>query len=289
MSDAANGGLSDGANGGLSDGANGGLSDAANGLLALAVEVAVDAGQVLVAHRDRVLDVTAKTSATDPVTQADRASEDLIARRLLAARPDDGMLGEEDADNRAGTSGVRWVVDPLDATVNFTYRLPHWCVSIAAEDATGPLVGVVHDPLRGEVFAARRGGGTTLDGRPVRVTEVDDLAQTLVATGFAYDPAVRADQGEDAADLLRHVRDLRRAGSAALDLAYVACGRLDAYVEFGLAPWDWAAGRLLVTEAGGTVTSHVRDLGGAPRDGVVAGGGAAHDGVVNWLDSRRPS
>lgn len=274
--------------GGANDPGSGGANDLGlpEELLALAIEVALDAGQVLIAHRDRVLDVVSKSSQTDPVTQADHASEDLIARRLLSARPDDGLLGEEDADNRRGTSGVRWVVDPLDATVNFTYRLPHWCVSIAAEDDEGPLVGVVHDPLRNEVFAAHRGGGTTLNGERVRVTEVDDLAHTLVATGFAYDPDVRADQGDDAADLLRHVRDLRRAGSAALDLAYVACGRVDAYVEFALAPWDWAAGRLLVAEAGGVVSMHERHLGGAPREGLVAGGATAHDAVVDWLSGR---
>lgn len=256
-------------------------------LLALAVEVALDAGQVLVAHRDRVLDVVAKTSDTDPVTQADRASEDLIARRLLSARPDDGLLGEEDADNRAGTSGIRWVVDPLDATVNFTYRLPHWCVSIAAEDADGPLVGVVHDPLRREVFAAERGGGATVNGTSMAVTDVDDLRHTLVATGFAYDAEVRAAQGRDAADLLTRVRDLRRGGSAALDLAYVAAGRVDAYLEFGLAPWDWAAGRLLVTEAGGVVTSVSRTFAGRELDGLVAGGRGAHDHLVDWLEAAR--
>ena len=256
-------------------------------LVELAVEVALDAGQVLLAHRDAVLEVATKTSATDPVTQADRASEELIARRLLDVRPDDGLMGEEDADNRPGTSGIRWVVDPLDATVNYTYRLPHWCVSIAAEDAAGPMVGVVHDPVRNEVFAAARGRGATLDGAPMHVTDTDRLARTLLATGFAYDPAVRADQGRDAADLLTRVRDLRRGGSAALDLAYVAAGRVDAYLEFGLQPWDWAAGRLLVTEAGGVVTTHRRTLGGAPREGIVAGGPAAAAALADWLDDRR--
>jgi myo-inositol-1(or 4)-monophosphatase len=255
-------------------------------LVELATEVALDAGELLLAQRDAVLDVASKTSSTDPVTQADRASEALIARRLLAARPDDGILGEEDAANRRGTSGVRWVVDPLDATVNYTYRLPHWCVSIAAEDEAGPLAGVVHDPVRGEVFAAGRRRGATLDDHPLEVTSVRGLDRVLLATGFAYDPAIRADQGADVADLLGRVRDLRRAGSAALDLAYVAAGRVDAYLEFALQPWDWAAGRLLVTEAGGHVSTHTRRLGGAARTGVVAGGQVAHDALAAWLDDR---
>jgi myo-inositol-1(or 4)-monophosphatase len=256
------------------------------GLRALAVAVACEAGDVLLEHRERTLQVDIKTSATDPVTQADRASEDLIARRLLAARPDDGLLGEEDRANRRGSSGLRWVVDPLDATVNFTYRLPHWCVSIAVEDDEGPLAGVVHDPVRGEVFAAARGRGASLDDRPLHVSEVDDLHRVLVATGFAYDPAVRADQGRDVADLLGRVRDVRRGGSAALDLAYVAAGRVDGYVEFGLQPWDWAAGRLLVTEAGGHVSTHRRTLGGEVREGIVAGGPTAHDALAAWVRER---
>lgn len=255
----------------------------ADDLRPLAVEVARAAGDLLLEHRTRTLSVESKTSATDPVTEADRASEALIARRLLDARPDDGLLGEEDADNRRGSTGIRWVVDPLDATVNFTYGLPHWCVSIAAEGDDGPLVGVVHDPVRDELFTAVRGGGATLGDQPLAVTDVADLGHTLVATGFSYEPATRADQGEDLAQLLRTVRDVRRAGSAALDLAWVAAGRVDAYLEFGLSPWDWAAGRLLVTEAGGAVTSPRRHLGGRERVGVVAGGGPAHDGLVTWL------
>jgi myo-inositol-1(or 4)-monophosphatase len=251
-------------------------------LLQLAVEVAVDAGQLLLARQQQALDTTMKTSATDPVTAADRASEALITRRLLAARPDDSLLGEEGA-SQTGTSGIRWVIDPLDATVNYTYHLPHWCVSIAAEDDDGPIVGVVHDPTRKEVFAAMRGGGATLDGSPIAVTDVTTLEQTLVATGFAYDPAVRVARGADIADLVGRVRDLRRTGSAALDLAYVAAGRVDAYFEFGLQPWDWAAGRLLVTEAGGVTSFVERDLAGAPRQGLVAGGAAAYDGRTALL------
>jgi myo-inositol-1(or 4)-monophosphatase len=254
-------------------------------LRAVAVEIAVDAGQILLAQRDRALEVGTKSTATDPVTAADRASEGLISRRLATARPDDGLLGEEGASRR-GTSGIRWVVDPLDATVNYTYGFPHWCVSIAAEDDDGPVAGVVHDPLRRELFVAGRGLGAVLEDRPLKVTDVATLDRTMVATGFAYDPDLRAVQGREAADLLGLVRDLRRAGSAALDLAYVAAGRVDAYYEVGLQPWDWAAGRLLVTEAGGVVTTKRRTLAGGTRDGLVAGGRAAHDHLVAWLASR---
>lgn len=257
-------------------------------LLELAVRTAEAAGRLLAEHRDRVLTIDTKTSVTDPVSEADRASEHLITSRILDARPDDGILGEEDAANRRGSSGIGWVIDPLDATVNYLYGIPQWCVSIAAEDDDGALVGVVHDPVKNETFTAARGHGATRNGHALEVTRIADLGQTLVATGFAYDAAMRADQGHDIADLLPRVRDIRRAGSAALDLAYVAAGRLDAYIEFGLQPWDWAAGRLLVTEAGGRVTGHERTLGGRRRAGLVAGGPAAHDHLVAWLEGRRP-
>lgn len=263
------------------------MSDA---LLELAVAVAEEAGALLRRHAaGPARDVETKTSATDPVSAADRASERLIASRLLDARPDDGLLGEEDARNRRGTSGIGWVVDPLDGTVNFLYGIPHWCVSIAAEDNDGVVVGVVHDPNRRETFAARRGHGATLDGRHgLQVSSPPDFGHTLVATGFAYDPAVRADWGAHVARLLTRARDVRRAGSAALDLAWVAAGRHDGYVEFALSRWDWAAGRLLIEEAGGIVSDHRLRLGGRDRDGLVAGGAAAHAHLTAWVGSLPP-
>jgi myo-inositol-1(or 4)-monophosphatase len=251
----------------------------------LAVRVAEEAGGLLQGYADRLseLVVDTKTSATDPVSEADREAELLIARQLAAARPDDGLLAEEDLASKPGTSGLRWVVDPLDGTVNFLYGLPAWCVSVAVEDEHGPLAGAVHHPMAGETFHAARGDGAACNGRALRVSEVDELGRTLVATGFGYDAAVRADQADDVADLLREVRDLRRCGAAALDLAWTAAGRIDAYLEFGLQPWDWAAGRLLVTEAGGVVSAHERRLGGRSMSGVVAGGRPAHDHLVAWL------
>jgi myo-inositol-1(or 4)-monophosphatase len=154
-----------------------------------------------------------------------------------------------------GATGLRWVVDPLDGTVNFLFGIPQWAVSVACEDAEGTLVGVVHDPLRDETFAARRDGPATRDGEPVTASEREDLATAMVATGFAYEAAVRAAQAEVAARVLPRVRDLRRLGSAALDLAWTACGRFDAYYERALRPWDLAAGALICRRAGLEVRS----------------------------------
>lgn len=253
-------------------------------LLRLATSVAQEAGELLLDYQRRRLTVETKTSATDPVSEADRASEQLVIDRLTAARPDDGILGEEAAGDRPGTSGLRWVVDPLDGTVNYLYGIPQWCVSVAVEDDEGAVVGVVHDPNRGETFQARRGAGARLAGGPeLAVSDVDDLGRTLVATGFAYDAEMRADQARDAAQLVREVRDLRRFGAAALDLAWVAAGRVDAYLEFGLQPWDWSAGRLLVDESGGVTTLHRRRLAGEDREGLLAAGRTAHDALAARL------
>jgi myo-inositol-1(or 4)-monophosphatase len=254
----------------------------------LAVRMAEEAGGLLASFADRLpeLVVDTKSSATDPVSEADRAAERLIGEQLLIARPDDGLLGEEGQASRAGTSGLRWVVDPLDGTVNFLYGIPAWCVSVAVEDDDGPVAGAVHHPGSGETFHAARGAGAACGRVALAVSGETVLARTLVATGFSYEPEVRADQAADAAALLGEVRDIRRCGAAALDLAWTAAGRLDAYLEFGLQPWDWAAGRLLVTEAGGVATEHRRVLGARRRVGVVAGGRAAHDHLTSWLASR---
>ena len=257
-------------------------------LVHVAEQAARAAGEVLLAHRDGTvaLEVETKTSDTDPVSAADTASETTISDLLLELRPDDGFLGEESQANRRGTSGLRWVVDPLDATVNYLYGLPHWCVSIAVQDETGQgHAGVVYDPSRDECFRAWLGGGAWLGDEQLQVNEPASLDQALLATGFAYDARVRRDQGRDAAVLLGMVRDIRRAGSAALDLAYVAAGRVDAYLEFGLFRWDWAAGRLLVTEAGGEVRERSRQLGeAAPLDGLIAGSTQTVDALSFLLD-----
>lgn len=222
--------------------------------------------------------VDTKSTGTDMVTEMDRAAEAHIVERLLGARPDDGILGEEGTD-RTGTSGVRWVVDPLDGTTNYLYELPGFAVSIAAELDGEVAVGVVHDVVRDECFSAVRGGGATRNGQVVRASELTDPALALVATGFSYDAARRARQAEVLVEVLPRVRDVRRFGAAAVDLCSVACGRVDAYYERGLAPWDLAAGGLIAAEAGAVVRTFPGV--GPGSHGVVA----AAPGVADRLFS----
>ena len=186
------------------------------------------------------------------VSDADRDAEAVIEAILLGERPGDGLLGEEGADTRA-EGDRRWVVDPLDGTTNYLYGFPAWVVSIALEDGEGGAVGVVLDPLRDELFSAVRGEGAHVNGEPIEVSGREHLDRALIGTGFGYDADRRAKQAAVLARLLPAVRDIRRAGAAALDLCMVAAGRLDGYYERGLQRWDWAAGRLIVEEAGGSV------------------------------------
>jgi myo-inositol-1(or 4)-monophosphatase len=230
------------------------MSDAdARDLLDLAVATAHEAGRLLAAAQQGTVEVSqTKTSPTDVVTEVDVASERLIRDRILAARPDDGFVGEE-GDDIASRSGVVWVCDPIDGTVNFIYGIPNFSVSIAARVDEILAAGVVHNPMNAETFTATRGGGAWLGGQRLTGSVCDDVAQALVGTGYAYQAEIRRVQAEETARLLPTVRDVRRMGSAALDLCYVACGRYDAYVERGLHDWDRAAGQLVVEEAGGLV------------------------------------
>jgi myo-inositol-1(or 4)-monophosphatase len=249
-------------------------------LLELATGAARRAGSLLLEHaRAAATGVATKSSATDMVSDADRASERLLRDLLGSTRPHDAILGEEGGES-AG-SGLLWVVDPLDGTTNYLYRYPVWSVSIACRGAGGWLVGAVHDPLRDETFAAARGRGATCNGRPIAVSRQDRLADALIATGFAYDPGERARQAGVLAQLLGDVRDVRRGGSAALDLAWLAAGRLDGFYEAPLELWDRAAGTLLVREAGGKVTP-LRPLG-LSGEGVVAAAPALHPRLCDRL------
>ncbi|WP_416237243.1 MULTISPECIES: inositol monophosphatase family protein [Streptomyces] len=219
-------------------------------LLDVALEAARRAGALLVEGRPADLGVAAtKTSPVDVVTEMDVAAETLISGFLADRRPEDGLLGEE-GGSTAGTSGVRWVVDPIDGTVNYLYQRADWAVSVAAELHGVAVVGVVAAPARGEVHHAALGQGARLDGRPVRCRPSPPLDQALIATGFNYVADVRAEQAALVRALLPRVRDIRRSGSAALDLCDVACGRADGYYERGTNPWDRAAGALIAREAG---------------------------------------
>jgi myo-inositol-1(or 4)-monophosphatase len=223
-------------------------------LVALAAELARRAGALLVdgllQHRS---EIATKSSATDMVTEIDRASERQIVDGILAARPHDGVIGEEGTD-RPGTSGVRWIVDPLDGTTNYLYRHPGFAVSIAVEMEGETVAGAVFDPLHDQLFTATLRGGAFLAGEPIAASAQTDLGATLVATGFGYDARTRAEQASLLVQVLPHVRDIRRMGAASVDLCSVACGRVDAYYERGLAPWDLAAGALIASEAGALVS-----------------------------------
>ncbi len=243
------------------------------------------AGDLLLERFGKSLDVGYKSRPADLVTDADRAAEDAVSQIVTRRHPDHSFLAEE-GTLREG-SLYRWVVDPLDGTVNYAHGIPHWCVSIAVEDEQGPVVGVVHDPMRQETFVATRGGGATLMGAPLangstrprtdlRVTETVDLADAVMATGFAYDPDLRVENLSYLDRMLLRIRGMRRFGSAALDLAWVAAGRFDGYWEIGLERWDIAAGVLLVREAGGMATGFEPGEDPLATGRIVAGGRSVH-------------
>ncbi len=238
------------------------MKSADSELFAIAQAVAGAAGALLLQERPVVLHAEAKSSPTDAVTEMDRRAEALILTMLSESRPHDGVLGEEGTDRPTRTN-VRWIVDPLDGTVNYLYGLPLWSVSVAAEVDGVVCVGVVDVPALGRQYAAVRGLGascTSAEGvRRIAASAVTDLGMALVATGFGYASAGRARQASVVAELLPKVRDIRRLGSAALDLCLVGDGQLDAYYEAGLNPWDVAAGALIAQEAGALVRGAAGD------------------------------
>jgi myo-inositol-1(or 4)-monophosphatase len=256
-------------------------------LRAFAEQLAVEAGQLALAGRHKLgvgqaIAHDTKSSLTDPVTEFDRAAEKLLVDAIRLGRPDDTIIGEEGADH-VGSSGLEWHLDPIDGTANFVYDLPMWCTSVAVVDRNGPVAGAVSVPVAGELFSAELGGGSTLNGTPIRCSEAHELSTALVGTGFSYLTQRRTAQAVRVARLLPEVRDIRRFGSAALDLCMVACGRLDAYYEEHLNSWDLAAGVLIASEAGATTSNF--SGGPAEPEATVASAPGVHAGLVALLNS----
>lgn len=217
-------------------------------LLELAKKVGAEAAALLM-DRPPAFEIEEKTTAIDIVTQMDKKAETFIVKSILAARPDDGMIGEEGADIES-KSGITWVIDPLDGTVNYFYGLPGWNVSIAARDSEGSVVGVVTAPTINSTWWASRGGGAFFNGSRITVNEPVEFNRAFIGTGFQYDVSHRVRQIENVSRMLPLIRDIRRNGAAAVDICSVAMGALDAYFEDGLKDWDWAAASLVATEAG---------------------------------------
>jgi myo-inositol-1(or 4)-monophosphatase len=251
-------------------------------LLGLAVDLAHRAGGIVQDGRSGDMTVAAKSTPTDLVTGVDRAAERYLVEQLHARRPGDAVLGEEGAD-RAGSSGMRWLLDPIDGTINFVYGVPQYAVSVAAERDGETLVGCVHNPVSGETFMAVRGAGSWLGSRRLTATgPASSLEHAVLGTGFSYDAGQRASQGRVLAGVLPRVANVRRLGAASLDLCFVAAGRLDAYYEQGLAPWDMAAGLLVAQEAGAVVSGlHGRPPGTSI---VVAATPAVADELITLLE-----
>ena len=254
-------------------------------LLDLATRGALAAGAELMVRYGNIQGLDTKTSVNDPVSDADRAAEAMLVSMITAERPGDGLLGEEGAA-RESTSGLRWVIDPLDGTVNYLYQLDNFSVSVAVEDADGAVVGVVHSPTLGRTYRAVRGSGAEMNGQPLRVNDPVTLDRALVGTGFGYEVERRRNQGRLIAELLPRVRDIRRIGSAALDLCAVAAGAIDGYFEEGVKAWDVAAGELIAREAG-ALSAVVTPTGA--ESGCLAAGPTLFAELQEFLEGyRRP-
>jgi len=238
-------------------------------LLNLAESIALKAGSLLV-NRPSKFDLDEKSGVFDFATQMDHESEKLIVSEILAARPDDGLIGEEGA-NRESKSGVTWVIDPIDGTVNYLYDIPGWCISIAAKDKDAGLAGVVYSPATQSLWKAHRGGGAFLNGNLIKCNDPVALNRALVGSGFAYDLEKRKIQAALIARLLPEIRDLRRLGACAVDMCHVASGSLDAYFEAGVNEWDYAAAGLIATEAGAMISIDTGIWNGEKNMVIVAG------------------
>ena len=253
-------------------------------MLNFAIQVAREAGNLLV-QRLGAAQITNKGDI-DLVTEADIAAEELIIDRIRSHYPLHGILAEESGEAvqaQSQRSAWKWIIDPLDGTTNYAHGYPCFCVSIAAEHDGVLEIGVVYDPMRDEMFAAERGQGASLNERKIRVSNVEQLGKALVCTGFPYDVRTRPDFARDFTNFTLNAQAVRRDGSAALDLAFVACGRFEGFWEDGLRPWDTAAGALLVAEAGGRVTNFENEPLDIYTKKVVASNGHVHDEMLQLL------
>ena len=256
-------------------------------MLDFAIETAREAGRVLAERFGRASLEVQHKGEIDLVTESDLAAERLIVERIRSYYPRHDILAEESgtsAHEGAGESAYKWIIDPLDGTTNYAHGYPCFCVSIALEEEGELVIGVIYDPTRDELFAAERGGGATLNGRRIRVSETSDLNEALLCTGYPYDVRGRGNFAHNFTNFIMHAQSVRRDGSAALDLAYVACGRFDGFWEEGLRPWDVAAGVVLIKEAGG----HVSRYDNTPFDiytpPIMASNGLVHEAMMRVLN-----
>lgn len=255
---------------------------AQTGFLHTAIRAAQAAARIHQQNVGRDLAIDTKSTEIDLVTRVDKESEAVIREILLTAYPDHVVLGEEAGQD--GDAPQRWIVDPLDGTLNYAHGFPFYCVSIALEVQGRIEVGVVLDSVHNDLFAATRGGGAFLNGAPLRVTKATDLRKSMLATGFAYTSETMMDNVELFRRMLPRCRAIRRPGAAALDLAYVACGRLDGFWELALNPWDCAAGILLIEEAGGRVSGASGEPYRLNERVLVASNGLLHEALLNALE-----
>lgn len=254
-------------------------------MLSFAIETARDAGHLLLEKFGRITTVT-KKGDINLVTEADLASEALIIERIKSHHPKHAILAEE-AGNAVVVDGVaewKWVIDPLDGTTNYAHGYPCFAVTIALEHNGEVAIGVTFDPTRNELFAAEKGHGATLNGKTIRVSETPKLSESLIVTGFPYDFKRKDDFARHLTAFLMHSRGVRRDGSAAIDMAYVACGRFDGFWEEGLNPWDMAAGKLMIEEAGGWVTGYNGEPFTIYKPPICASNGKIHNEMLAVLD-----
>ena len=253
-------------------------------MLNFAIETARDAGQILLEKFGRKIDISMKGDI-NLVTEADLASEKLIIERIRSYYPKHAILAEEagDAVLLDGVNTWKWIIDPLDGTTNFAHGYPCFCVTLALEHDGEIVLGVTYDPTRNELFAAEKGKGASLNNKPIRVSETEKLADALIVTGFPYNFKEKPDFTRHLTDFLLHSRGVRRDGSAAIDMAYVACGRFDGFWEEGLNPWDVAAGLLLIEEAGGQVSYYTGEKYNIYSPPILASNGLIHGEMMRVL------